>query len=118
MCGSATATVDHAATFVQSLGVAREETQQSLTRVASAPAGLQYTVDEVTGAYGFDPALPPWQALISYTYRTASGETVPIVNRLLGNAPVFSLVLKETFAKQQLVLRLFNVSAKKLATLR
>jgi len=64
--GPYTITVAEAATFVEDLGVTKGGTP--LTRVASAPAASQYSVNETTGVYTFSATDESDAVVISYRY--------------------------------------------------
>lgn len=93
-----TITVANAASFVKDLGVNIAATGVPMTRVASAPAAGQYSVNEATGVYTFAAADASKAVIISYNYNTASGASkVTLVNQLQGAAPTFQMTLAESF---------------------
>jgi len=90
-------TVANGATFVTDLGVYDAATGLPFTRVASAPAALQYTVS-AGGVYLFNTADTGKTVKISYTYTIAStGETITISNPLMGVASTFKAVSTQLF---------------------
>lgn len=108
-------TVVNGASFIQDLGVVNAATGQPFTRVAAAPAAGQYSVNVGTGVYTFASAdnVSAIQVLISYRYSTAVAGTFRsiLANKLLGDAPVFSLDLyqRNPNSAQQWSLRLYQV---------
>lgn len=108
-------TVANAATFKRDLGVVDVLTGNPLTQVGSAatPTTGQYKVSAV-GVYTFAEADANKAVLISYLYNVAStGSTLTINNSLMGAAPVFGVVLTQTFQGKSYLLELYsNVSDK------
>jgi hypothetical protein len=93
-----TITVANAATYVADYGVSYVNSALPLTRVASAPAVGQYSVNEATGVYTFNSADANAAVLSSYTYNIAgSGEKIVISNQLLGTTPTFSCAFGTTY---------------------
>lgn len=98
-------TVVNGATFVMDLGVIVQVAGasalvvgQPMTRVASAPATGQYSVNTATGVYTFASAdnVSGVKVTISYTYTSASGGFSLAVNQALqGLAPNFQVVLSD-----------------------
>lgn len=94
-------TVANAANFTKDLGVVFSLTGVPLTRVASAPAAGQYSVNETTGVYTFASADTGKAVLISYNYNAASGASkISINNQLQGAAPTFLMTLAETYGSK------------------
>lgn len=91
-------TVANGANFVDDLGVRYSATGLPLTRVASAPATGQYSVNTGTGAYAFNVAENGTVLKFDYTFNIAgTGEKITIVNPLLGVAPTFKSVFTQAF---------------------
>lgn len=87
-----TITVANGANFNEDLGVKFAATNLPLTRVASAPAAGQYSVNTTTGVYTFNTADTAKGVLISYAYNiSGSGQTLSITNQILGASPTFQL---------------------------
>lgn len=99
-------TVAHDADFVEDLGVFSDVDGAPLTRVASAPATGQYSVDETTGVYTFNTSDNDDVVKISYLYEsTAPGAgTVDIDNQAAGEAPTFKAIFSQKFQTQSLTL--------------
>lgn len=87
--------IPNTGTYVADLGVTNYATGIPLTRVASAPAAGQYSVNETTGAYLFASAdnVSGVKVLINYRYTSAVsgiGYKSTVVNLPMGYAPTFS----------------------------
>jgi hypothetical protein len=109
-------TVANAANFGTDLGVYFSATGLPLTKVASAPATGQYSVNAATGVYTFAAADTTLGVLISYTYTAASGATkITIANQLQGAAPTFQMNLAETYNSKVLNFQLNACVANKLS---
>jgi hypothetical protein len=109
-------TVVNAATFVTDLGVINAVTGIALTKVASAPATGQYSVNAATGVYTFAAADTTLAMLLSYTYTASSGATkITIANQLQGAAPTFQMNLAETYNSKVLNFQLNSCVANKLS---
>lgn len=94
-------------TFVADLGVFDALTGTQLTRVASAPAAGQYSVNVGTGVYTFNTADSGDTVLISYEYSAASGAQYwNLTNDLMGYTPSFTLLLQNSFDGKTLVAKL------------
>lgn len=111
-----TITVANAATYKRDLGVVDVLTGNPLTQVgiAATPTAGQYKVDPATGIYTFAAADANKAVLLNYLYNVAStGSTMAINNTLMGAAPVFGVVLTQTFQGKSYLLELYsNVSDK------
>lgn len=85
--GPYTITVAEAASFVEDLGVTKGGTP--MTRVASAPAAGEYSVDEGTGIYTFNATDESDAVVISYRYEIDPADyTVTLPNLIVfGSAP-------------------------------
>lgn len=101
-------TVANAANFLEDLGVSNPTTNVQYTRVASAPAAAQYSVNESTGVYTFNTSENTTVLKLSYLYKTtASGsQTLQINNQVAGEAPVFRAVFSQKFQSQTLTFTL------------
>lgn len=112
-----TVTAANAATFKEDLGVRNASTGLNMVRVASAPAAGQYSVVETTGVYTFASADANLAVLITYRYGSASGgNSMTVVNPLMGTAPVFSahLFQKDQNSGLTSVTKIFSCVATKL----
>jgi hypothetical protein len=85
------ATVANAADFTDDLGVYLT-TGERLTKVATTPAALQYSVT-AGGVYAFNTAQEAAAVKISYLYESTTGKRVTINNHFMGVTPSFKLVL-------------------------
>lgn len=111
-------TVANSATFSEDYGVFNAATGVQLTPVASGPTTGQYTV--AAGVYTFAAADTTIGVLIYYSYTVAgSGLKVVMANQLMGVAPSFSLVCKQSFAQfgtnKNIILRLNACISSKLS---
>lgn len=103
-------------TYVADLGVVFSSTGVQLTRVASAPATGQYSVNTATGVYTFAAADTTKGVLISYEYSAAAGGNVwTITNDVMGTTPAFSLLLQNAFDGKNLVCKLNKCVSGKMA---
>lgn len=98
-------------TFLADLGVVRADVAsplgQQMTRVASAPAAGQYSVN-ASGQYTFAAADQGKAILISYEYSapSASGQVFNLTNDVMGYTPSFSLLLQNGYDGKNLVMKL------------
>lgn len=103
-------------TYVADLGVMFDATGVQLTRVASAPATGQYSVNTSTGAYTFAAADTGKVVKISYEYSAASGGQVwTLTNEVMGYTPSFMLLLQNSYNGETLVCRLNRCVSGKLS---
>lgn len=94
-------------TFVADLGVVFSATGVQLTRVASAPAASQYSVNTGTGVYTFNTADSTKAVQISYEYSAAAGGQVwAMTNDVMGYTPSFALLLQNSYDGKNLVCKL------------
>lgn len=106
-----TITVAQGATFYRDVGVIYSATGTPFTRVASAPAAGQYSLNETTGVYTFASADAGLAVKISYWYtQSGAGKTVTVTNEAMGTSPVFSLEWFSTYKTNQTGIRLLRVS--------
>lgn len=115
-----TITVANGATFKDDLGVTDAATGLPMTRVSSAPATGQYSVNAVTGVYTFAAADVGKSVLIDYSYTIASsGVQINVLNVLAGTTNYFQVVfpMKRIVngVSQTLYLKLFKCASMKLA---
>lgn len=109
-------TVANGANFRVNLGVYNVNTGLWMTRVASAPATGQYSVNTGTGQYTFAVADVGNVVQFFYTYASAStGKTLTYTNQLMGATPTFGLNLVNSFNGKSLNLTFTSVVAPKLA---
>ena len=103
-------------TFVADFGVRNASTGLPMTRVASAPATGQYSVNEATGVYTFAGADTGLAVLISYEYSatSTSARVSTISNQLMGYAPEFEVILSQPYSGKALTLRLVKCQPSKL----
>ncbi|HEX4097539.1 MAG TPA: hypothetical protein VHX64_12470 [Caulobacteraceae bacterium] len=120
--GTHTITVANAGTaganFLYDLGVTYAATGIALTQtnsVAPATAGTYHAT--ATGHYAFNTADAALQMSIDYIYKGTAGQTLAINNQLMGQAPIFQLILAETFGDlaNTMVMILYSCTANKLA---
>lgn len=99
-----------AGTFDADLGVVRASDGRVFTRVSGAPAASgQYSVNAVTGAYGFHTSDVGTRFYINYRYTTAnpaSARKVAIQNLPMGYAPSFRADLYVAYSGKSYVLTL------------
>jgi hypothetical protein len=94
-------------TFVTDLGVTFVATGTQLTRVASAPAAGQYSLNATTGVYTFNTADTGKQVAISYEYSAAAGGAFwNMTNELMGYTPSFTVLLQNEYDGKKLVVKL------------
>jgi hypothetical protein len=114
--GPYTITVTNAANFKQDWGVRYTATGIPLTRVSTAPAQGQYSVNTATGVYTFASADFNAGVLISYTFTASStGTQLNIQNQLMGFAPTIQVLLETVYNLNQFSVLLYSVVASKLS---
>lgn len=101
-----TITVSNGANFSEDLGVQNATTGAVYTRVASAPAAAQYSVNESTGVYTFNATENTQVMKISYLYKTtATGSgTQLITNQQAGDAPTFRGIFTNKFQQKTMTM--------------
>lgn len=82
-------TVTNSATFSVDLGVLDLTAGKTMTRVASSPATLQYSV--AAGVYTFAAADTTHNLAISYAYTATGGKTTTVSNQLMGTTSTYVL---------------------------
>jgi hypothetical protein len=88
---------------------------QPLTKVASAPALGQYSVNTATGIYTFAAGDTGAAVVISYLFTVAaSGTQLNITNQLMGFAPTIQVLLETVYNNNQFSVLLYSVVASKL----
>src|SRR5260370_9374125 len=101
-------TVVNAAQFKQDWGVRYTNTGIPLTRVASAPAVGQYSVNTATGVYTFAAADTGAAVLICYTFVAArTGSQMNITNQLKGFDPAIQMQLQTQYNNNQVSVILY-----------
>ena len=111
-----TMTPPSSGTYVSDLGVMFDATGVQLTRVASAPATGQYSVNATTGAYTFAAADTGKVVKISYEYSAAAGGQVwTMTNETMGYTPSFTLLLQNGYDGKNLVCKLNRCVSGKLS---
>lgn len=101
-------TVTNSATWVADLGVYNFTLSKPMTRVASAPATGQYSV--AAGVYTFAAADTTNTLSINYTYTAVTGQTVSVVNSLMGVAGQFTLGMFNNYNGQNTGFKLWAVT--------
>jgi hypothetical protein len=110
---SNTITATNSGTAVDDLGLINAGTGVQYSRVASAPAALQYSF--AAGVWTLNASEASNKFINSYTYtETTTGGRITAVNQLMGAAPIFKLVLGESFQSKGLTLVLYQCIATKL----
>ena len=108
-------TVANGATFKDDLGVLDLTSNIVPTRVASAPATGQYSVNTATGQYTFAAADTTHKVAISYTYTAAgAGKTINMKNQLMGQATAYQLTVFNNYAGKNKGLKFYSVYMPKL----
>lgn len=104
-------------TYVADLGVTNATTGAVLTRVASAPATGQYSVNTGTGVYTFAAADTGLGVKISYEYTAsvAAARNYTLTNDLMGYTPSFAAVFLNSYDGKSLALKLNRCVSGKLA---
>lgn len=108
-----TVTAINGATFAQDGGVYDYTASKWLSVVASAPATGQYSVS-AAGVYTFAAADTGHQVGLFYTYTATTGVNIDLNNVLMGAAPVFQLVVFNTYRGKQKGYKLWAVVFPKL----
>lgn len=109
-------TVANGATFQTDLGVVGVVSGLPLTRVASAPATGQYSLNTTTGVYTFAAADTTLAVRISYTYTTASGgQSFAIAQQAMGVAATFKTVIAMLYNSQKATITLNACVSSKLS---
>lgn len=111
--GPYTVVVTKAATFGEDLGVFIAGIPA--VPVAANPAAGEYVVAVGTGTYTFAAADQGKAYEISYRDSLTSGSTVGVINKAMGESPVFSLVLYNKYRSNRLGLKFHAVSLSKWA---
>ena len=111
-------TAVNGATYDADLGVTYVSTGLPLTKVSSAPAVGQYTVNVSTGVYGFNASDNGKAILVNYSYtQTVIGSKSVIPNKLAGVVPPFQIDFYQqnpNLPGSQWSLRLYACAASKL----
>jgi len=103
-------------TFVADLGVMFSVTGVQLTRVASAPATGQYSVNTTTGVYTFASADASLGVKISYEYSASAGGSIyTMTNETMGYTPSFTLLLQNGYDGKTMVCKLNRCVSGKLS---
>lgn len=90
-------TAAKATQIVDDLGVILGDYGTSLRRVGTPWENGQYSVDLNTGTYTFYASEAGKDVRLSYTHAVTSGQSVTIVNKPLGQQPVFSVALETAY---------------------
>jgi hypothetical protein len=110
---SITISPPNSGTFVADWGVRYASSGLTLTKVASAPTGGQYSVS--AGVYSFASTDANAGVLISYEYTLTSGYTIQVSRQLLGSLPTFKFFGKVMFSGKQMTVKMNQVVASKLS---
>jgi hypothetical protein len=115
LVAAAAVTVVNGANFQEDLGV-QGLAGVPYTRVASAPAAAQYSVNTTTGVYTFNATENGNALKISYLYKTtaAGSSTLQILNQAAGEAPTFRAIFSQRFQSQTMTLILNNLVSESL----
>ena len=96
--------------FVSDLGVVDLTTGLPMTKVTSASAANQYSVNTSTGVYTFDAADTDLSIAISYTYSQSTvGTTLTVANHTMGFGPVLSMTIPLLYQGAENTINLPNV---------
>ena len=110
-----TVTAANGATFSLDLGVYYANTGLPFTRVVSAPAAGQYSVNSTTGVYTFAVADASAPILLNYNYAAATGGNTIVGNNLyMGTTPKFQAVFQSIYEGHTINLTLFSCVSSKL----
>jgi hypothetical protein len=113
--GPYTIEVANAADFVMDLGVFDVLTGAQMRQVAASPAAGQYTVSSA-GVYTFASADQGKAVLLNYIYESAStGRTLDINNELMGQTPLFQMVLTQLYKAKTFTLVLYSCVSDKMS---
>jgi hypothetical protein len=112
-----TPTVPSSGTFVADLGVFDATTGAQYTRVASAPATGQYSVNAATGVYTFAAADTLKAVTFNFEYSATSttANLFTINNRQMGYTPSFSVMLKGSYDGKDIIAKFYRGVSSKLA---
>jgi len=111
-----TLTAANGATFNTDLGVLNTLTGLWFTRVASAPATGQYSVNTTTGVYTFAAADTGKTVKLYYTYGSSStGTTTVFTNQSMGSSPIFGIQLVNVYRSKSIWLKFPAVQSSKLS---
>jgi hypothetical protein len=107
--------IPNSGTFSKDLGVLNAA-GLPMTKVASAPATGQYSVNETTGAYVFAAVDTGLRVYINYQYTAAIAGSYKsnVVNLPMGYAPTFAAEFSAPFQGKTLTLSLFQCISSKL----
>lgn len=105
-----TVTPPSSGTYAKDLGVINGATGLPMTRVASAPATGEYSVNETTGEYTFAAADTTVTMYINYQYTASVAGAVKsnVMNLPMGYAPSFSVDLYMPYQGKTLIITLPN----------
>jgi len=111
--------VDEANKFVADYGVIDATTGIPFKKVTGSPAAvgeyqLQLDKGAPTGKYVFYSADKDRTVKITYSYTATSGQTITLTNQLLGDAPVFQVMLQQTFNNKKFGVVLYRCTSSKL----
>ena len=90
------------------LGVYNVTTSKFMTRVASSPATGQYSA--AAGVYTFAVADTTNKVQISYSYTSATGNTVTLTNNLMGSGTTYVVQLYNTYKTKNVGVKLYAVT--------
>lgn len=112
-----TPTVPASGTYVADLGVFDATTGAQYTRVASAPATGQYSVNTTTGVYTFAAADTTKTVTFNFEYSATSttAQLFTINNRQMGYTPSFSVMLKGSYDGKDIIAKFYRGVSSKLS---
>lgn len=112
-----TPTVPASGTYVADLGVFDATTGVQYTRVASAPATGQYSVNTTTGVYTFAAADTTKTVTFNFEYSATSttAQLFTINNRQMGYTPSFSVMLKGSYDGKDIIAKFYRGVSSKLS---
>ena len=90
------------------LGVYNVTNSKFMTRVASSPATGQYSA--AAGVYTFAAADTTNKVQISYSYTSATGNTVTLTNNLMGSGTTYVVQLYNTYKGKNVGVKLYAVT--------
>jgi hypothetical protein len=105
----------NAAKFDQDLGVYFTLTGEPLRQIPASetPVAGEYTV--TAGVYTFAAVDAGKGVLLDYLYTATTGETLDIDNELMGQVPLFGLILTQKFQNKSFLLQLYAATSDKLS---
>ena len=103
-----TITVSNSGTWQTDLGVYNLTESKFMNRVISSPSTGQYSV--AAGVYTFAAADTTDSVQISYSYTSATGNTVTLTNNLMGSGTTYVVHLYNTYKGKNVGIKLYAVT--------